>query len=310
VADTDLNFLEGDEGGQSQGGGGFSGPGGGTIYNGQVQDPSGAVFGDEMAGGGGYGAAGNALAFPQIQSQAQSGTAPANAATTPSGGTASGLPTASAVLGTAPQPLQAFGGIPQVNPTYADPNQNLGYAQAYQQLMDQSLQPTFQAQDQSEQDQLAARGISSSGAAQDLTNQLYQGQGATVAGANAPIVQQAYGNTQQDITGNVASANNAAATNAGYYNEALTGNANLYNTYEQTLEQQGYNTGNEELVAYLNSFNPSSGVTSAYNTATGGAQGAASNAFSSANAAGGSALGGVAGGLGTYFGDAAEAAAA
>ena len=232
---------------------------------------------------------------------------PTNAATTASGGTASGLPTASNVLGAAPQPLQAFGGIPQVNPTYADPNQNLGYAQAYQQLMDQSLQPTFQAQDQSEQDQLAARGISSSGAAQDLTNQLYQGQGATVAGANAPIVQQAYSNTQQDITGNVASANAAANTNASYYNEALTGNANTYNNYLQTLEGQGYNTGNEELVAYLNSFNPSSGVTSAYNTATGGVTGAASNAFSSANQAQGSALGGAAEGLGSY--EAAVAAA-
>ena len=199
------------------------------------------------------------------------------------GGTASGLPTASNVLGAAPQPLQAFGGIPQVNPTYADPNQNLGYAQAYQQLMDQSLQPTFQAQDQSEQDQLAARGISSSGAAQDLTNQLYQGQSATVAGANAPIVQQAYGNTQQDIANNQGYANAASNTNAGYYNEALTGNANTYNNYLSTLENQGYNTGNEELVAYLNSFDPNSGVTSAYNTATGGVTGAATNAFSSAN---------------------------
>ena len=260
-----------------------------TLDSSQVEDTFGGGDGDS-------------LAYPQIQTQAQAGTPATNAATTASGGTASGLPTASNVLGAAPQPLQAFGGIPQVNPTYADPNQNLGYAQAYQQLMDQSLQPTFQAQDQSEQDQLAARGISSSGAAQDLTNQLYQGQGATVAGANAPIVQQAYSNTQQDIANNQGYANAASNTNAGYYNEALTGNANTYNNYLQTLEGQGYNTGNEELVAYLNSFDPSSGVTSAYNTATGGVTGAATNAFSSANQAEGAAVQGLGSAAGALAG--------
>ncbi len=172
-------------------------------------------------------------------------------------------------------------------PAQIDPNQNTAYMAYYQQLMDQSLQPTFQQQDQSLQDQLAARGISSSGAAADLTNQLYQTQGATVAGANAPIVSQGYGYTQQDLQGN-----------QGYYNNYLS-----------TLENQGYNTGNEGYTAYLNSFGPNTGVQSLEGTGLSGAQSAYGNVYGAATQGQGSALGGIGTGLGTFAGDALEAGA-
>lgn len=187
--------------------------------------------------------------------------------------------------GTAPAPLQSFGPLASVTPTYAsaatvDPNQQYGYLQAQEQANAASLQPTFAQQDQTNEDQLKARGISSSGAAADLTNQLYGEQAATLAGMNAPAIGQQAGYTQGDITQNQANeqavnltnagyGNAATAANAGYYNQAQTGNASNYNNYLATLEQQGYNTGNEAYEAYLGSFGPNPGVTGGYNTAVG-----------------------------------------
>lgn len=226
----------------------------------------------------------------------QATTALGSAPAAGSGATNTGLPAATGTSGTtgsaatgitatAPAPLNAFGATPSVTPTYAaaatvNPNQQYGYLQAQEGANAASLQPTFQNQDQTEQDQLAARGISSSGAAQDLTNQLYQSQGATLAGMNSGAISQQAGYTQGDVSQNQANTqavnlantgagNVATATNAGYYNEALTGNANAYNNYQSTLEGQGYSTTDQAYEAYLGSFGPNPGVTGAYGTATG-----------------------------------------
>jgi len=205
----------------------------------------------------------------------------------PTIGTAAPTPTGQpgGIASTAPLPLQAFGGLPQVSPTYVDPTQNQAYMQQYEQLMAQSMQPQFQAQDQQMQDQLAARGISNSGSAAYSMNQLKGQQDAALAGATAPIVQQGYGYGQQDITGNANAANAATSTNAGYYNEALTGNANAYNNYNMAL--LGYGAQNQAAIqaAYLNSYGPNTGVTSAYNTGMSGQDSTYGNVYGQANQA-------------------------
>jgi hypothetical protein len=257
---------------------------------------------------------------------------PLNASSAPAaaGGTPTGLPTSTDVAAMAPAPLQSFGATPSVTPTYANattyqastvnPAYNQQYLNEQEQANSAALQPTFQAQDQTNQDQLAARGISSSGAAQDLTNQLYGQQAATLASADSSAIGQQAGNVQSDISANqsalnaagqynagniqgtnitnVNSANAATAANAGYYDQALTGNATTYNNYLSTLEGQGYNTSNEAYTAYLNSFGPNSGVTSAYGAATSGIGNAATGAYDSSVAGEGAALGGLFGGLG------------
>jgi hypothetical protein len=254
-----------------------------------------------------------------------------------------------------------------------NPTQNDSYLKQYEQLLNTTMQPQFQAQNQNLQDSLAARGISSSGSAAYLQNQLSGQQASALASATSPLVQQGYGYTQADIAQNQANqqqtglanqsaqnqfglsnqaaqnaagqtnsgysqqanlfnagnqqqtnlanqnagmtagatnagyqqqanlanqgaANSASATNAGYYDQALTGNANAYNSYLQQLNQQAYGLQNSELSAYLNSFGPNTGVTSAMNTGLAGTQGAYSNALSGAQSQQNSMLGT----LGTY----------
>jgi hypothetical protein len=250
------------------------------------------------------------------------------------GGTPTGAPTAAQVASMAPLPLQSFGATPSVTPTYAqaagynattvDPNAVPGFLGQEEWANYASLQPTFAQQDQTEQDQLAARGISSSGAAADLTNQLYGQQAATLASMNAPAIAQQSGYQQADLTGNAAALNSAAQYNASnaqgtnlfnagegtstsdvnaqYYDQAVTGDATTYNNYLNTVENQGYNTSNEAYTAWLNSFDPSSGVTSAYDNAVSGIGNAATGAYSSSVAGEGAALGGLFGGAGAALG--------
>jgi hypothetical protein len=283
----------------------------------------------------------------------------------------------------------------QAQAALVNPTQNDSYLKQYESLLNTTMQPQFQAQNQSLQDSLAARGISSSGSAAYLQNQLSGQQASALAAATSPLVQQGYGYTQADIAANQSNqqqtglynagnqqqtglynagnqqqtnlanqnaqnqfslsnqnalntagqtnsgysqqanlfnagnqqqtnlanqnagmtagatnagyqqqanlanqgaANSASATNAGYYDQALTGNANAYNSYLQQLNQQAYGLQNSELSAYLNSFGPNTGVTSAMNTGLAGTQGAYSNALSGAQNQQNSMLGT----LGTY----------
>ena len=262
-------------------------------------------------------------------------------------GAATGLPTTQNVAADAPLPLQSFGATPSVTPSYAssapnaygqsynaatvDPQANQQYLNAQLGENAAALQPTFQAQQQQNQDQLAARGISSSGAAADLTNQLYGQQAGTLAGIDSSAIGQQAGYVQQDIQGNQAALNaagqynasneqqanlqnqanaqqtnlfnagegtSASDVNAQYYDQAVTGNATTYNNYLNTIENQGYNTSNEAYTAYLNSFDPSSGVTSAYNNAVSGIGNAATGAYDSSVQGEGAALAGLFGGVG------------
>jgi hypothetical protein len=277
--------------------------------------------------------------------------------------TASGLPTPAATASMAPLPVQDFGALPSITPTYAagasaaggtpvnaaqstaatvDPNQSKAYMDAAYAQEAQALAPQFQQQQMNLQDSSAARGISSSGAAGELQGNLLGQQASALAAADAPITQQGYQYSQNDIAQNQANqqqsglanqqadiatgeynssqqqqnnqynaglteqnnqynagvGNTAAQENANYYASALGTNESNYNNYLATLENQGYNTSNEELGAYLNSYLPNSGVTS---TIT-GAQQAGSNAYNGAYGAQVSGQNAILGAAGSAFG--------
>ena len=276
----------------------------------------------------------NSSAAPVSNPTASSST-PGAASTTGGNTTTSGLPTASAVASNAPLPIQSFGPLASVTPTYGtaattnaatvDPAQSQYYMQQAYSQNAAALAPQFQQQQMNLQDSSAARGISNSGAASELQGNLLGQQSSALAAADSPITQQGYGYSQSDIAANQANqqatnfanqsaqntfglanqaaANNATGTNANYYNQALTGNATSYNDYLATLEGQGYNTGNEAYQTYLNSFLPQSGVGQTIANAGSNAQGAYNGAYSGAisneNAqlgAAGAAAGGFSGG--------------
>lgn len=174
---------------------------------------------------------------------------------------------------TAPAPISAFGPTPSVTPSYGtaalattpgapnaaqmaptyasapnaptantvDPNQNQGYLNYYSSLVRQQLDPTFQAQNQANEDQNKARGLTG-GAAQYSTNQLAGQQAAVVAGAIQPMVGQAYSYTQQDIQGNQAAINSLMAQ--GYSYQEATSLAN----------QQASNSASSSNMSAINSF--------------------------------------------------------
>lgn len=239
-------------------------------------------------------------------------------------------PDPASIAGLGPANIQQFGGTPTVDPTYAqaagqnfltgnaalvNPNQNMAYMQQYEQLLGTSLAPQFQSQDQSLSDQLAARGLTTSGSGQYLQNQLYGQQAAALASGLQPIVSQGYGYTQQDIQGNQGAQNqfglanlgygnqalgtnaayaqqanlaNAGASNeanilnANYYNQDRTANYGAYNNFQNELLGLGSGQLSAEQAAYLNSFGPNSGVTSAYGNALTGANNAYSSVYGNA----------------------------
>ena len=183
------------------------------------------------------------------------------------------------VNATAPAPYQQFGNIPQIDPSYysavnASPFQQQKYLSQYDKMYAAGLQPTFNQQDLAQSQDLASRGITDSSAASQTMGDLYAQQGGQIAQGEAPMVQQAFGQTQQDILANQAAQNQASATNAGasnaaaaanagYYNQAVTGNENAYNSYQSALFGAGAGQNNALLSAYLNSFGPNTGVTNA-----------------------------------------------
>lgn len=227
-------------------------------------------------------------------------------------------PQPGAINATAPSPYQAFGNIAQIDPSYysavnANPFQQQQYLKQYNQLYTAGLQPTFNQQDLALNQNLASRGIGDSSAANYNLGQLYAQQGGQIAQGEAPMVQQAFAQTQQDVLANQAAQNQAAATNAaagnasslanaGFYNQAVTGNEAAYNSYLQSLYGSGVGQQNSLLSAYLNSFGPQTGVTNALNGAESGVGNTYSNIYGSALQGEGSALGGIGQGLGSYFG--------
>lgn len=222
------------------------------------------------------------------------------------------------VNATAPAPYQQFGNIPQLSPTFysavnANPFQQQQYLKQYDQLYAKGLQPFFNQQQLSLNQADAARGISDSSAASYLQSNLQGQQAGQVAQGEAPMVQQAFAQTQQDVLSNQAAQNAArqygadvsnqtSAANAQYYNQAVTGNEAAYNSYLQSLYGSGANMQNTLLTAYLNSFGPNTGVTNAMGTELGGLGNTYSDIYGSMLQGSGSAMGGIGQGLGAYFG--------
>lgn len=297
----------------------------------------GSIGGPGQTPGGGYGTTGGGASV--------SGTAPNYAGPAASGTNASwNTPN---VGSTAPAPISSFGPLPSVTPTYGsatlatspgsptantvDPNQNQAYLQQYSQLLATQLAPQFQAQQQTLQDQAAARGLTG-GAAQYGEDQLLGQQASALAGATQPIVSQAYGYTQQDIganqnainsllaqgysyqqatalanqqasnaqTGqNVSAANNAASQNAAYYGGALSADYTSYNNYLNSL--LGYGSADYQGLqnTYLNSFAPNQTVAGAIGGEANSAGGAYSSTYNAGQAAQSQELGSVFGAAGT-----------
>lgn len=241
------------------------------------------------------------------------------------------MPSAPDLYSAGPAPYQSFGNIPTVSaattsaPTI-DPNSALNSGLTMgEQANEQALQPLFQSQDMSLSDNLASRGIVNSGAATYLNDQLSGQQASALAGANAPLIQGASSAYDTDIlanqqaqlgTGqfNANAQNNASGLNAGYYNEAVTGNENNFNNYENQLETQGTTYGEGLLEGYLGSYggaNPTTlgsiagspgAVGAAYNQGTANTPnygGAFSSAFSSLGGGSGGGAGGGGGGGGS-----------
>jgi hypothetical protein len=226
---------------------------------------------------------------------------------------------------TAPAPYGQFGNIPTIDPTYwqsanANPFQQQQYLKQYNQMYAKGLDPTFDQQDLSLNQDLASRGIQDSSAASSVMGNLYAQQGGQIAQGEAPMVQQAFAQTQQDVlanqaaqnaanSGNAAAANAASGQNAQYYYDTANQNMNAYNAYQNSLFGAGTNEQNSLMAAYLNSFGPQTGVTNAFSQAMGGMNNAYGQIYQGASQGQGGALGGVGQGLGAYFGDMAMAGA-
>lgn len=234
------------------------------------------------------------------------------------------------IAGMAPANIQQFGGTPTVNPTYAhsanqqyltgnaaqiNPNSAQSYLNQYGNVLGMGLAPEFQQQQAALAQSNAARGITNSGAAGQLESNLLGQQAGAYANAYAPMVGQAFGYQQSDLTGNAANqqqmalanlgfgnaalgatagyqqqanlsnqsaSNEANLMNANYYNQDRYTNAGAYNSFMNELFGQGASLYGSDTSAYLNSFGPQTGVTNAMNANLQGQQGAYSSVYGQA----------------------------
>lgn len=187
------------------------------------------------------------------------------------------------------------GTIADVSPTYVNPANAQQYYNQYSGLLAQSMAPTNQQENLQLEGQDASRGIQNSGAAGYLQGNLTAQQNANLAFGDTQFLNTAFGYNQQ-----------ADLANAGYANAASDLNASSYNTYENELLGYGANEQNEELEAYLGTYEPNSAVGSLYGEGLSGELGGYGNIYSSALQGEGSALGGAASGLGSSLGALAE----
>jgi hypothetical protein len=215
---------------------------------------------------------------------------------------------------TAPAPYQMFGNIPTIDPTYwqangynaaqANPFQQQQYLNEYDKMYQRGMAPFFKNQQLALNQDLAQRGIQGSAASTYNMGNLLGQQAGVIAQGEAPMVQQAFGQTQQDILANQAAidqarqfgaqsqneanASNAAASNqatnanAQYYYDIANQNAGLYNQYQNQLFGAGTNEQQALMAAYLNSFGPNTGVTNAFGTGMSGVMNAYSDIYGNA----------------------------
>lgn len=224
---------------------------------------------------------------------------------TGSAGAATGaLPTSAQIGASGPQPYSAFGDVPQVTaaqlaapqvgaaPTTGTPqvDPNTPFSQGLTQGENanaQALQPLFQQQEMGLSDNLASRGITNSGAAGYLSNNLAGTEASELAAADAPLITQAAGLSGQDTlanlqaglttggenlnsqlntnSGNLQSAletgltntgaeNNASDFNAQSYGNTVASDESNYNNWQNELFQTGNQFGQELLQGYIGSY--------------------------------------------------------
>jgi hypothetical protein len=177
----------------------------------------------------------------------------------------------------APLPYQDFGNVPYINPAYNDLSAMQGALQGFEGDVTAGLAPTFQQQDTSLQDNLASRGITNTGAATYLNQNLAGNQAAAVAQGDSPIIQELAGNYNTDLLANQQATNDASQFNATAYGTVASGNEQNYNNYLAGLMGQGENYGNELMSGYLGTYQP------ANSTALGTLQSIGGNAQSAYN---------------------------
>lgn len=210
-------------------------------------------------------------------------------------------PNPNEIAGLGPANIQQFGGTPNVDPTYAqaasiNPNSAQSYLNQYGSMLQKGMAPEFQQQRAALAQADAARGLSHSGSGAELETNLMGQQAGAYANAYAPMVSQAFGYQQQDLTGNAGykqqanlanqqASNDANVLNANFYNQDRYTNAGAYNQFQNELFGQGASLYGSDTSAYLNSFGPSTGVTNAMNSALQGQQSAYASVYGQASAA-------------------------
>jgi hypothetical protein len=243
----------------------------------------GASTGSSNGGSSGSGAstAGDPTANGNVQQPGSSAPENPNGQQIPTNtqGLGAGLLTGQGVAGFAPAEYQEFGNIPTVGTdtytsTGVDNNYLPGALAESDQEIAQGLAPQFAAQQMSQDDNLASRGIVNSGAATYLNDQLAGQQDAALAGAESPLVEEyaQFGNSNAQLNAtaqNAAAAANAAAgnnsnnINAELYYGATSGNEQAYNDYLSGLlgdaSSYGQNLENGFLGTYGTSGSPTIG---------------------------------------------------
>lgn len=200
----------------------------------------------------------------------------------------------------APQPYQAFGGVPQVQAAMVNPADVQQYLDQYGTTLGASLSPYFQQQQQALSADEASRGIFNSSAGSYLSGNLGGQQAAAFASGMSPLVQQAMGFTQQDALANQASQNSANSQNAQQYGAVTSQNQQDYNQYLNELFGANQQYGNTMLGGYLGSYGQNGNLAGILGGGVQGSQYAYGDAYGGAmqNGAGmGTALGGALGQL-------------
>jgi len=221
------------------------------------------------------------------------------------------LPSSQQLQTFAPQPYQAFGAVPYVNPALStaaqvDNSQLPGALSQYEQQLQASLAPSFQQQNQQLTAQLASSGLLDSSAATQATGNLQGQQAAALSSGIEPLIgnfanyynsnNQLNANLQQQTGSNNQSAlNTGNAYNSELYSGIVNSNQQNANAYEKALLDMQTGTNTALLNGTLGSYDPNNnGTTNLLGT---GLQ-QAGNAYSNAYAAGGNATSALANSLG------------
>jgi hypothetical protein len=149
----------------------------------------------------------------------------------------------------APLPYQAFGAIPQIQPSLVSGGDIGSQLGPYGQAVYQAMAPYFAQQQQTLNEDLNQRGIYNSGAANYLLGNLLAQQQANVLGAALPYAQQNLMSNQQAI-------NQALASNAAAYGNVVQGNENLYNSFLNQLLGANLGYGSGLANALVGSYGP------------------------------------------------------